>query len=511
MGKGIRSQALQLARGMSIRCRHFAASPHGNVAIIFGLCLLPLLMAAGVAIDLSRALIVRERLGHTLDTAALAVGSKLGLTDDQRQAMVQEFFAANYPPSALGTPKDIQIAADTTTVTASAAADVPTTILQLFGYDVLTVAADVAVTRQLTRLEVVMILDNTGSMAGSKIAALKTAASDLVNILSEDSPPGYLKFALVPFANAVNVGTQALAKGWIDSNAQSDIAGENFTSPPKAKVLDLYDKIPNRSWNGCIEERKPPYDLSDDAPTAGNANTLWLPYFAPDEPNLSGYSNSYLPDGISGTADQRQRYLGKYNNVNAASGLGPLSGCTVAPITPLTGDKSAILNAVASMGADGNTHIPIGIAWGRRVLSPGEPYTEGVAYDAVDWKKAAIILTDGDNTIAATSNHNKSRYSAYGYLANGRLGTTNASTFESKLDEKTALACTELKSAGKDAGGQGVEVFTITFNVTNSGIKTLMRNCASSDANYFNSPSNSELQAAFRAIASALSNLRLSK
>ncbi|MFT3809938.1 MAG: hypothetical protein QM698_08470 [Micropepsaceae bacterium] len=55
-----------------------------------------------------------------------------------------------------------------------------------------------------------MVLDITGSMAGSPIADLRTAAADLVNIVIWDDQSQYTsKVALVPFSMGVNAGTYA--------------------------------------------------------------------------------------------------------------------------------------------------------------------------------------------------------------------------------------------------------------------------------------------------------------
>jgi hypothetical protein len=37
-----------------------------------------------------------------------------------------------------------------------------------------------------------------------------------------------------------------------------------------------------------------------------------------------------------------------------------------------------VLNTIRNMKADGYTHVAEGVGWGLRVLSPGEPFTEGV-------------------------------------------------------------------------------------------------------------------------------------
>ena len=118
--------------------------------------------------------------------------------------------------------------------------------------------------------------------------------------------------------------------------------------------------------------------------------------------------------------------------------------------------------------------------------------------------KAIILLTDGENVLGTQNNHNGSYYTAYGYLAEGRLGTTNGWTASNRLDDKTAQICENIKE-------RGIRLYTITFQVSSSSTQTLMRECATSPSLYFDSPSNEELTTVFQAIARDLSNLRLSR
>lgn len=485
----------------------------GNIAIIFALSAIPLLTAVGGAVDFSRALLAKQRLGAAIDAAALAVGTMTEADEDELQAAAQAYFAANYPDDILGTPTAIEVTIDGDTVNIVAHAQLESTLLALIGIDTINVGADTQVTRESTALEIALVLDNTGSMAQSgKLGAMKTAAQSLVDIMfgSQTVHPK-LKIAMVPFSQAVNVGADKANAFWIDSGALSPLHGQNFETVAggPANIFTLYDGLTDKSWNGCVETRAEPYDMDDTTPTVGNPSTLWVPYFFPDEPGSRGdpnwgYSNSYLNDGTSGTSAYRQLQVEKYAGANAW-GDGPHYGCYIAPITPLTNVKSEIEDAIDGMLANGYTHIPIGLAWGLRVVSPDEPFTEGVAYDNADVVKAIVLLTDGLNTYPAEGSisHNKSEYTAYGYVAKGRLGTTNYNTAVSKLDPKTTTVCNNVKAAG-------IRLYTITFQLADGPIKTLMRNCATAPGLYFDSPSNEELQTVFKAIAKDLSNLRIS-
>src|SRR5580692_223638 len=92
------------------RTRALFNAKDGNVAIIFGLSLIPITAGAGVGLDFARALLVRTRLSEALDAAGLALGSTNGLTTAQQQTMAQSYFNANYTAdSSLGTPAAVTV------------------------------------------------------------------------------------------------------------------------------------------------------------------------------------------------------------------------------------------------------------------------------------------------------------------------------------------------------------------------------------------------------------------
>ena len=507
-------KALRNAVGLA---SSFVADRRGNVVMMVGLAGIPLLVAAGAGIDYTRALVVKQRLSHALDAAALAVGSSLDRPVNELEQLAQDYFDANYPAAEIGVPGTLNVSVDDDIVNMSASADVKTTFIGLIGKKNVDVDASTQVVRKISGLEVVMVLDNTGSMSwGGKIGALKTAANDLVDILfGDETTPQYLKVGLVPFSAAVNVGTEYKNAGWIDTTGQSSVHDDNFNFAGMSGVdnrFDVFDLINNKDWNGCVEARPMPYDIQDTPPNGTVGDTLWVPYFAPDEPSWNGYSNSYIwnDQAQSGwSAQQRQANLLKYNNTTINSD-GPHYNCKTTPITPLTNQRTVIEDAIEAMNATGNTNISFGMAWGWRVVSPGEPFTEGVAYDDKDYDKAIILLTDGQNVIGGRNNHNRSSYGAYGYVKDGRLGTTNANAAQSMLDERTKDVCQNIKDAVADEDKK-IIIYTITFQLNDGPTKDMMRDCASDPEKYFDSVSNEELKKHFNAIASELSDLRLSK
>jgi hypothetical protein len=93
---------------------------------------------------------------------------------------------------------------------------------------------------------------------------------------------------------------------------------------------------------------------------------------------------------------------------------------------------------------------------------------------------------------------------AYGRRRENRLGLPSATAAAAlaEINARMSRLCTSIKA-------NGVILYTITFNVTNTATRDLYRTCATQPEYYFNSPDSAALQAAFREIAGQLANLRL--
>src|SRR5688500_14126223 len=145
--------------------------------------------------------------------------------------------------------------------------------------------------------------------------------------------PDQIKIALVPFEGMVNVASTgfdvANPPSWIDWGAEGTARwnGRNFNTynVDADAALErvghrwLFNKLTadtsTQKWAGCVEMREGTYELSDAAPDASIPDSLFVPFFAPDEPDSGGtYYNNYLQDRVSGTVSERQRSLQKYSS-----------------------------------------------------------------------------------------------------------------------------------------------------------------------------------------------------
>jgi Flp pilus assembly protein TadG len=523
----------------TMRClRGFFRNSDGNVAMLFGIAAIPLVLGIGVAVDVGRGMLVRERMYSAADASALAIGSWAGLTQTEMKAKAQQFFDANYPPNSLGTVGLLDVTFPGDDIVVKVSGKIPTTFMRLANIDEMNIATSSTITKKERNIELALVLDTTGSMGGQtgKLTAMKSAAKSMVETLFDSKPTSdKLKIAVVPFAAAVNIGSGNVDSGWIDKNAASTVSTEDFTNKT-TKVLGnsgLLKKI-NRSWGGCVRERGGAYELTDDAPSGGT--TLFAPYFAPDEPSTGTnkpdvYDNSYLKDGTSpavcngstwggggwgsggGTTTANnsacQKDTTKYTNpqweVNSSSDKGPEHNCPPRAITPLTNTKSTVTTAIDQLADKGNTVIPAGLLWGWRVVSPGEPFSQGKSYTDEKVVKAIVLLTDGENNVSGSDNyHNKSTYNAFGFASSGHLGNTNGNSAETTLNSKLTTVCNAVKA-------KNILVYTIGFQITDTTTQNLLKNCASKTNMYYNSPNNSQLAGIFQDIAQGLGELRIAR
>jgi Flp pilus assembly protein TadG len=520
----------------------FIEDRRGNVLMMFGLAVVPLIGFVGGAIDFSIASQRRQTLQIALDAATLVVAREPAATvpdDAALAARITAIMAAQLPAAALKSWQVTSAKDQGGRVTATVEGAVETPFLGLVSVSSIQVAASSEVARPLS-LEVALVLDSTGSMAtNNRIGALRTAATTLIDTLyASPDAPQRVRVALVPFVTTVNIKVPGVFNwSWIDQNAFAKYHGANFkknADGTNANHLTLYNQL-GVTWKGCVEARAEPYDTSDAVPNGGNPDTLFVPWFWPDEPDpkdsagktisYSGgtaYNNNYMPDDytkpanidMKETAAERQRGTSKYTTKKSQATIddlpsdtsGPNKSCPE-PLTPLTNDPNLMRSRIAAMMPWNNsgTNIAQGMVWGWNVLSPEEPFTEGTAYGDQTVQKAMIVLTDGENEVFGGWNtHNKSDYSSYGFLSLNRLGTTDKAAGVAKVNEKVAALCNSVK-------GKNIRVYTITFQLSSTNGQKLFRECATKPEMYFNSPSTSDLQGIFKAIATDLGALRFSK
>jgi Putative Flp pilus-assembly TadE/G-like len=512
--------------------KQFLHYMHGNVTMTFAVGAVPLIAAVGAAIDYSDAQEQRGVVQSALDRASLGAGQLVGLVPaDDVRAKARTLYQSGVG-GRLSVPPPVNVSLADGKVSLGTELRVPTRFLRLIGLDQFVFNLHGEAATGAMTYEVALVLDNSGSMAGSRIQTLRQAASDLTRSLFAanrlNPSPDPVRIAVVPFAGAVNVGPDKAAAAWIDGKARAPGHLENFENarPAAGNRLALFDALSDVSWAGCVEARPHPLDVSDAPPTEDDPATLFVPMFAPDEPDLNGFDNNYIADASAactgadalptrtGTARQAEARLCKYTDAaplpvghNNGTVVGPNLNCTSSPVMALSDDEPKILARIDSLDARGTTNIHAGVMWGWRLLSPELPFVEGRSTADRNNRKILIVMTDGANSYDTYANFNRSMYGAFGYVANGHLDTTSAdpSRVRAKLDERTLEACANAGSEG------GVHIYTVAFQVSDPATVGLLERCASAPEMAFRSDSDGELITTFQQIARDISTLRLAE
>ncbi|MEZ5855466.1 MAG: pilus assembly protein TadG-related protein [Hyphomicrobiaceae bacterium] len=204
---------------MSAWIKRFAHNDHGTISILFGLSIMLVVLTVGIAIDSARAYNISTRISAALDASALAAAKMLddeNFTDADVEDRAQRFFSAHFSSTPITgvsvVGPNVQINRNKGEVDVAVEVKVETTFAQLAGIPSFNYPRSTKVTYHEKQIELAMVLDITGSMCQpcSKIDGLKSAARTLVaNIITPETPAGYVRVALAPYSAAVNADVYA--------------------------------------------------------------------------------------------------------------------------------------------------------------------------------------------------------------------------------------------------------------------------------------------------------------
>jgi hypothetical protein len=227
----------------------------GVFAVIFALMLLVLLGFMALGVEAGRWYLVRAELSKGVDAAALAAARNIGGNVDP-VVLANEFGNENFRHGYLDTPGsgvgDVQFNATMPTanrVNVTGNVHATPILARLFGVGQIPVnATGAAVMRDV---EILMILDRSGSMAGAKMAALQNAATGFLQFFAatqETDKMGLISFAttvsldrpmginyVAPMTNAINAMTAVGATNHEDALDRARTAGgftDQTNTPP---------------------------------------------------------------------------------------------------------------------------------------------------------------------------------------------------------------------------------------------------------------------------------------
>jgi Mg-chelatase subunit ChlD len=209
-------------RGPSVKRRRNGEA--GAILIALALLLTLLLCFVALGTEAGRWFLLRAELSKSVDAAALAGAKNLSNPHVDPATLAQEFCAENFPSGAFGTPTsgagsaafDVQLVGQDK-VRVDGHASAPAIMAQLVGIHEIPVSS--AGVAQKRAVEIVLILDRSGSMRNKPIADLKVAAKRFLDYFAETQDRD--KVGLISFATSVKVERPL---------------GTNFVAPMKAAI-----------------------------------------------------------------------------------------------------------------------------------------------------------------------------------------------------------------------------------------------------------------------------------
>lgn len=527
----------------------FRTDTRGSVATMAGLAFGMAAVAVGAGVDYTNATNKRHELQKATDAAVLAAAALPGVTNEERLTRASEMYLGSRFCQEQ-TCAEPTVAMDGSAITLGGEVMIPTTLLFIAGVpevEVDAVSSAVPVTE--TPVEVVMILDYSGSMnRDNKYQDMASAATQFLDS-AETQPSGFVSVGVVPFSKYVLTPMQG--RYLFDVSTGNNLMGQNVV--------------------GCVLNREHPYSTNADEPSTALEGSLW-PVFSYAAGTTSAFSDTYTGPSnaysttsttqvltVNGTPQTLSYEISYYDNDPGSAPSAPTTTVVIdavgAPVMqvdghgkfnlsvrlisghgaqivnqglvpqpdpfgnfggyggssgwsdgddsglptvydqsllaenlsgdcgqyatnslwarPLSSELGDLKTSISQMRPIGLTNIALGMDIGWHMLTPDAPFTEASTDDSPEPDKVAILLTDGVQTVRA-----------HGSTGSVSIGSANENIIES---------CEAMKA-------DGIEIFTIAFDVQDQYTRDLLKNCATREPNYFEPNAGGALDEVFEAI-----------
>lgn len=501
------------------RFRHgtgtFRRDEKGTIAILFALTSFVVMALVGGAVDYGRAVTARDQMQNAIDSAVLAA-ARAWQTEKSLEIAEQkatEYYQNNKPKgvdSAVSSfTADMGRNAISMKATASlyapflsAAAMIARTANGGPGNKVVyTIAAEAEALLAAggngdSSLEIAMMLDVTGSMSGNKIKDLKDAAKDLIEIVVwEDQSEHTSKVALIPFADAVNLGSADLV-----NKVRGNLKTGSCTSSSSPCTAFTTSSSPTSSqWKTGAPAKYYKFKRPDNKENTWQASSYCV---------TERTGNDWNTDAAPNTDSRKVAPL--YGSTSASS-CGYMTIKTndlaVNAILPLTNEKQVLLDHVDKMEIAGSTAGQMGTAWAWYMLSPKWGYlwpnSKPVEYNTEKTDKIAILMTDGEYN---TGHCNGIVAKDSGTGSGGNETKINCNANNGSSNSQAQALCEAMKQ------GTGITVYTIGFALGGNKTATeTLKKCASDETKFYYAENGDQLRMAFRDIALQVAKIRLSQ
>jgi len=514
-------------RNFRLRLRQMWRSKSGAIAPLWALAMLMLAPITAVTVDSTYAWNAKRNLQEALDAALLGVAregvSRQRTIDTIASRYVNANLASEY--GATGIRLRVWLVGDGH-YRGSLSADVRTFFGGVVGISSIRAGVDGEVKSERQDVEVVLSLDTTASMRGSRIAALKDAANDFVRTMVRDADG--VKVGIVPFSRYVNIGRAHRNEPGFD--IPSD--GRSCRTETRYRYEERNCRmVPTPGGGTCVrqvncreesytgqcditEERYVPRTCTDDGVSyeCGAVRTVVVgqqacrkqrhvcdieAYTCPpgEERRCDTVSVPFEHtecenlrwEGCVGSRDPDENATDDYVSSRAKGIMNYSCGTELQRLTDRLGP---LQSTISRLDVNDETYLPIGLSMGWATLSHRIPFRDGTVPGPSNKNliRAMILMTDGLNTVS--------------YVNNAR--GEHFGTSRSDADTLTAQLCENIKR-------DDILLFTVAFEVSDAGVLQMLRNCATLPNYAFAANDATNLHIAFGDIADALARLRLTQ
>lgn len=461
--------------------KKYCENTQGNVAVISVIATVPLLLGIGVVLDYSFVSERRQSL-QTMNDAAVLAASMSGEKKVKQLALVAEMVANANNVSGIDFEIDVKLEKKDVIVNLSAEYEpLFGSILRMKNVPYSTSA--VSPLPSSVPINLALVLDSTLSMKGDNLEALQDATESLLDQLEDEESE--TRVSIVPFGQYVNIGEEKVEKDtrkWIDRGNEG------------VKTTSCYYKWKEIVKPTCVKVGKETYPVYD---VEGN----FVKYRTRDKKKCSGGKwEKEKKQTCKTKAPKWNGCMGTRTSFNkareAAVGVTKLPAALDVKcgeeLLPLSTDFKEMRKTVKKLKASGTTYIPGGLVWGWRTLNPELPYQQASSSDSGS-HNAMLFMTDGDNVVSRGDGSSNTSGVRHNYRKDSGAGGE-------------ALARDLCKEIKKD----GIQIYVVAYKIPGAKKSDpILKNCASSPANFFEPESSKELLDVFNAIAGDLNRTRL--
>lgn len=512
--------------------RNWSENQNGNIAMIFAITLIPLLIVVGFAIDAQLAFSKKNKIQSSLDSATLAAARYMQTSSDQNEIRkhAQAYFTAMVDKTESSLTCDALTIRylNETELEGTVECTQPTTLMRIIGREEVKIGANSTATYGIGKLDVAFVFDISGSMNDyGRLGNLKTAAKQAVETLLPEegsAGDGDVRIAMASYEAMVDAGgffsavtglkprrtytADVKSAGWewveeeytySDWQCETVCTGSGSGSgrgrgwgrwgggrdcTEECDWVEVTDTRGEWQWvettetkehtidSTCVYERGGTHAFDDTQP---KQLKYWDLVDRLEERSLNAAESNdndegYLTAGYAYWDDYYDRWRTEGTSCNSSGKPFELSD-----------DQDQIEAYIDGLWANGGTAGHQGIEWGWYLISERwSAVFDGSAapldYDQPDATKAMIIMTDG--------------------AFNRQYHNDQGSSFNQAED-----LCDAIKN-------EGIVVYTVAFQAPSQG-EEILEYCASGTEFAFKASNGQELLDSYQSIATSISDLRI--